>query len=262
MMYIDTHTHFDMCMEESSVTEKEILSRLKKNNLNYAVQISTEPQIFEWSYNFAKKNTGIFFTIGIHPSTGASENDLNYMDNFIQKVIDSNDRDLLFGIGEIGLDYFRMHQPRDFQIKTFEYQLDTANKHQLPVIVHSREAKDDTLKILKKKTPKVGIMHCFSGNSKAAKEFLDLGFFISFAGNLTYNKAFDLQDAARYVPLDRVLLETDAPFLTPVPLRGKKNMPEYVIHTYQFFTDLRKENLSSIADNIQINFNNIRETRN
>jgi TatD DNase family protein len=257
-MYIDTHAHFDMCIEESSLTEKEMLSQLKKNDIKYAVQISTEPKIFEWSYNFAKKNEAIFFTIGIHPSTGASENDLNYESNFIQKVIDANDRDLLFGIGEIGLDYYRMHQPKDVQKRTFEYQLDAAKKFKLPVIIHSRDAKDDTLEIIKHKRPEVGVMHCFSGDSKAAKEFLDLGFFISFAGNLTYNKAFDIQDAAGYVPLDRLLLETDAPFLTPVPLRGKKNMPEYVIHTYQYFANLRKENISKIEDNIINNFENIK----
>ncbi|MBN2401486.1 MAG: TatD family hydrolase [Spirochaetes bacterium] len=257
-MYIDTHAHFDICLKESSLTEDEMLSRLKKNNLKYAVQISTEPKIFEWSYNFAKKNDGIFFTIGIHPSEEASEKDLNYVRDFIQKVIDANDADLIFGIGEIGLDYYRMHQPKDRQIQAFEYQLDAANTFKLPVIIHSREAMDDTLTILRRKSPGSGIMHCFSGNSKRAKEVLDLGFYISFAGNLTYNKAEELHDAAKYVPLDRLLLETDAPFLTPVPLRGRKNMPEYVMHTYQFLAELRNENLIKIEDNIYNNFNNIK----
>jgi TatD DNase family protein len=258
-MYIDTHAHFDMCLEEKSLTEAEMLSNLKNNNIKFAVQISTEPAIFEWSYNFAKKNDGFFFTIGIHPSTGALESELNNLTTFVQNVIDSNNRNLLFGIGEIGLDYYRMHQPKDSQKKIFEYQLDAASKFKLPVIIHSREAKDDTIEILKQKKPQIGIMHCFSGNSKAAKEFIDLGFYISFAGNLTYNKAHDLQDAAKYVPLDRLLLETDAPFLTPVPLRGKKNRPEYVMHTYQFIAELRNEKLTRIEDCIENNFNNIKQ---
>jgi TatD DNase family protein len=262
MMYIDTHAHFDMCFEEKSLTEAEMLSNFKKNNIKYAVQISTEPAIFEWSYNFSKKNDGIFFTIGIHPSTGVSENELNNLNTFVQTVIDSNDRNLLFGIGEIGLDYYRMHQPKEFQKKIFEYQLDTAGKFKLPVIIHSREAKDDTIEILKQKRPQTGIIHCFSGNSKAAREFIDLGFYISFAGNLTYNKAHDLQDAAKYVPVDRLLLETDAPFLAPVPLRGKKNSPEYVLHTYQFIAGIRNENLSKIEDSIEINFQNILNKKN
>ncbi|MFH0975448.1 MAG: TatD family hydrolase [Spirochaetota bacterium] len=253
-MFIDSHTHFDMCLEESSLTEEELISRLNKMNIKFAVQISIEPEIFEWSYKLAKKHEGIFFTIGIHPSTKASENDLAGLSGFVRKVIDSGDRNKLFGIGEIGLDYFRMRQPKESQIRSFEYQLNEAKKNNLPVIIHSRNAKDDTLTILKKNTPKVGLMHCFSGDSSVLKEYLDLGFYISFAGNLTYNKAFDLHDAAKYVPLDRVLLETDAPFLTPVPLRGKKNLPEYVIHTYNFFADLRKEDVNKIKERIFNNF--------
>ncbi len=256
-MYIDTHAHFDMCIKENSITEETLLSDLNENKIKYAVQISTEPDIFEWSYNFAKNNDGIFFTVGIHPSNSASENDLNDMTAFIRKVISLNDERLLLGIGEIGLDYYRMHQPKDLQKKIFIYQLETAVKFKLPVIIHSREAKEDTLDIIRKKIPHTGIMHCFSGNSKVAKEFLDLGFFISFAGNLTYNKAIDLQDAAKYVPSDRLLLETDAPFLTPAPLRGRKNRPENVIHTYQFIANLRKENITKIEECIEINFNSI-----
>lgn len=256
-MYIDTHTHFDLCIEETSLNEEDMLSQLKKDSIKYAVQVSTEPEIFEWSYNFARKNEGIFFTVGIHPSTAVSEDDLNYLSAFIQKVVAENNKNLLFGIGEIGLDYYRMHQPKDSQIKSFEYQLNAANKYKLPVIIHSREAKDDTLQLLKQHKPVVGVMHCFSGDSKAAKEFLDLGFYISFAGNLTYNKAADLHDAAKYVPSDRLLLETDAPFLTPVPLRGQKNMPEYVIHTYKYLADLRKDSLNNIQENIITNFNAI-----
>ena len=144
-MYIDTHAHFDMCMEETSFTEEEMLSRLTDKKIKYSVQISTKPDIFDWSYNFAKKNKDIFFTLGIHPSESIAEDDLISLSKFIQKVLDSNDRKLLFGIGEIGLDYYRMHQPRNSQIKSFEYQLNEANQHKLPVMIHSREAKDDTL---------------------------------------------------------------------------------------------------------------------
>jgi TatD DNase family protein len=256
-MLIDTHAHFDMCFEEKSLTEADMLYDFNKNKIKYAVQISTEPSIFGWSYDFAKKNANVFFTIGIHPSTGASEGDLKNFTAFIENVISANDRKLVFGIGEIGLDYYRMHQPKETQKKIFIYQLDEANRYNLPVIIHSREAKDDTLEILRQRVPRTGIMHCFSGNSKTAKEFLDLGFYISFAGNLTYNKASDLHDAAKYVPADRLLLETDAPFLTPAPLRGKKNRPDNVMYTYQYISQLRKEGLSKIEECIEINFNNI-----
>ncbi len=253
-MYIDTHAHFDLCLEDRSLTEEIMLSGLKENNVQFAVQVSTEVNVFEWSYKFAKKNNGIFFTLGIHPSSRALEQDLEAMSGFVKKVIDLNDRNILFGIGEIGLDFYRMHQPRKMQIKSFEYQLDVAKQYDLPVIIHSREAIADTLEILKKKLPKTGVMHCFAGNSSIMKKFLDMGFYISFAGNLTYSKAVDLHDAALHVPLDRVMLETDAPFLTPVPFRGKKNKPEYVVNTYKFFAELRHEKISKIEDCIYNNF--------
>jgi TatD DNase family protein len=253
-MFIDTHAHFDICLEDRSLTEEGMLSSLKENNVQYAVQVSTEVNVFEWSYHFAKKNKDILFTIGIHPSSRALEQDLSAMSAFVKKTIDLNDRNILFGIGEIGLDYFRMHQPKEMQKKSFEYQLDVAKQYNLPVIIHSREATDDTLDILKKKKPGIGIMHCFAGDSSVMKKFLDLGFYISFAGNLTYSKAIDLHDAAKNVPFDRVLLETDAPYLTPVPFRGKKNRPEYIVNTYKYFAELRNEKLSNVEDNIYNNF--------
>jgi TatD DNase family protein len=253
-MYIDTHAHFDLCLEDRSLTEESLLANLQENNVQFAVQVSTEVSGFQWSYEFAKKNTNILFTIGIHPSSRAIEQDLKAMSDFVKKVIDLNDRNIFFGIGEVGLDYYRMHQPKEMQKRSFEYQLDVAKTYNLPVIIHSREATDDTLEILKIKQPRIGIMHCFAGNSAIMKKFLDLGFYISFAGNLTYSKAIDLHDAAQHVPSDRVLLETDAPFLTPVPFRGKKNRPEYVANTYKFFAELRHEKLQNTEDNIYNNF--------
>jgi len=243
-----------MCLEDRSLTKEKLLSDLKENEIKYAVQVSVDAEGYDWSYTFAKENKNIFFTLGIHPSSRATENDLNYLSLFINKVINNLDREILFGIGECGLDYFRMRQPKNSQINSFEFQIDIASKNDLPVIVHSRDATEDTLNILKKKNPNTGIMHCFSGDSKAAGKFLDLGFYISFAGNVTYNKAMNLQDAASYVPLDRLLLETDAPFLAPVPLRGKKNRPDYVINTYNFIAELRKDDPEKIKYSIHNNF--------
>ncbi len=254
-MYIDSHAHFDMCLkeDEKSLTEEKMLRALKENGLATAVQVSTEPEIFDWSYEFAKRNKGFLFTLGIHPSTKAQDIELAFLSDFVGRVIEASHRDMLFGIGETGLDYYRMRQPKNMQIHSFEYQIDLAMNNDIPVIVHSRDAMQETLEILKAKRPK-GLMHCFSGDSKAAKEYLDIGFYISFAGNLTYNKAHELHDAAKYIPLDRVMLETDAPFLTPVPFRGKKNRPEYVVHTYKFFAKLRNIDLQNVIDAVYDNF--------
>jgi TatD DNase family protein len=123
----------------------------------------------------------------------------------------------------------------------------------MPLIVHSRDAMDETLAILRESCKTGGIIHCFSGDRDSARKCMDLGFYISFAGNVTYRAAANLHDAAAFVPLDRLLLETDAPFLTPVPLRGKQNRPDYVIHTYRFIAGLRGEPVERIAEAAQKN---------
>jgi len=256
-MYIDSHAHFDLCLEDKGVTEKDLISSLRDNNIKHAIQISIDADNLEWSYEFAKKHDNILFTLGIHPSSRASENELALLTEFVKKITESSDSELLFGIGETGLDFYRMRQPKDHQINSFEYQIETAKEYRLPLIVHSRDAFTETLEILQRKKPHTGIMHCFPGDSGKARKILDLGFYISFAGHRTYKKALGLQDAASYVPLDRLLLETDAPFLTPIPLRGKKNKSEYVIHTYQFLSELRKESLSKIEEAIFNNFSNL-----
>ena len=253
-MYIDSHSHFDISIEEKVDTEEALIAGLTDNNIKYAVQISTEAEGFNWSYELAKKHKNILFTIGIHPSSSASEKELICLSKFVEKIMKSDDSYLLFGIGETGLDYYRMRQPKDIQIHSFEYQIDVAKTWELPLIVHSRNASFETLKILEQKLPKTGIMHCFSGDKNIARKLLDIGFYISFAGNLTYKKAYNLQEAASYIPIDRLLLETDSPFLTPVPLRGKENRPEYVIHTYKFLANLRNENMTKIEDEIYNNF--------
>ena len=253
-MYIDSHAHFDLCLEKKNNTEESLIQGLQENNISKTIQISIDVNGLNWSYDFSKRYEGILFSAGIHPSSRAFNEDLVYISDFVDRIMNSEDKGLLFGIGEAGLDFYRMHQPREMQIQSFEHQLDLAKRWDLPIIVHSRDAMEETLSILKKKAPEVGLMHCFPGDKKIAKRVLDLGFYISYAGNLTYKKANTLHESALYIPEDRILLETDAPFLTPVPFRGKDNRPEYVIHTYKYLAELRKVSLSQLKDNIYDNF--------
>ncbi len=257
MDYVDSHAHFDLCLEEGGCTVESLLGGMVDYGIRYAVHVAIETGGFQWALDFSRNNRhrGILFATGIHPSSRADNNDLIYLSDFIRSVMDSPDRDLLFGIGEAGLDYYRMRQPAENQKRSFEYQAELAKSCGLPLIVHSREAMDDALDILARIRPPMGIMHCFSGDSAAAKKVLNLGFHISFAGNLTYKAAAMLHDAAAYVPLDRLLFETDAPFLTPVPHRGKENRPHYVIHTYDFFAQLRRETVSNVTERVFANFN-------
>lgn len=255
-MILDSHTHFNMILKDKKISEADIISSLKYNNIEYAVQISVEEKDFIWSRDFAKRNyeNGIFYTLGIHPSSPAEDHRLANLSAFADQEMNGKFSKLLLGIGECGLDYYRMHQPKEMQINSFETQIDIAKKHKLPLIIHSREAMDETLEILKNKKYFYGIMHCFAGDSKAAKRVLDMGFMISFAGNVTYKNAVELHDAAGYVPLDRLLLETDSPFLTPVPLRGKPNVPEYIKHTYKFISALKKVSQTKLEDAVTENF--------
>lgn len=255
-MILDSHTHFDMILEDKKNTEADVIQNLKYNNIQYAVQVSIEPKGFAWSRDFAVRNSssGIFYTLGIHPSSRADDKDLEFISGFTAECMKSKTSKLLLGIGECGLDYYRMHQPREMQIKSFEHQISLAKEYKLPLIIHLRDAMDEGLQILKKNKARNGIMHCFAGDSSVAKKVLDMGFMISFAGNLTYKAAVELHDAAAYVPLESLLLETDSPFLAPVPVRGKPNVPENVKHTYRFIADLKKVPLQRIEDAVTANF--------
>jgi len=255
-MLIDSHTHFDMILDDKKVTEAELIKSLRYHNIQYSVQVSIEAKGLEWSRDFAKRNyeNGIYYTLGIHPSSPADDAALQKLTDFTEKEMSTKYGKLILGIGECGLDFYRMHQPEKMQRESFEAQIDIAKKHKLPVIVHIRDAMDAGLEIMRRKQAVNGIMHCFSGDSAVAKKVLDMGFMISFAGNVTYKNAVELHDAAAYVPLDRILLETDSPFLTPVPLRGKPNTPEYIKHTYKFVADLKKVTMQKLEDSVIENF--------
>jgi len=258
-MYIDTHAHFDICIEEGVATEQTLIDELAASDIGRAVQISIDEDGFAWSRDFARRRRGrgVLFTAGIHPSSQSDDAKLGRLSAFLDDSLAGDGADLLLGVGETGLDFYRMRQPRDAQERSFEFQLGAAKRRGLPVIVHIRDAMDEGIAIMTRFAPLTGIMHCFSGDSAAARRVIDLGLLVSFAGNLTYPKATQLHDAARYVPLDRLLLETDAPFLTPVPYRGKPNRPAFVTHTYAFFATMRKEPLANVIDTIEQNFDTL-----
>lgn len=253
-MYIDSHAHFDLILEDTSDSEDTFIGNLRANNLTRVVQASIDVAGSRWSRDFANRRNGVLFTAGIHPSSPAPEAELRALQDLAEEIHRSADSKLFFGIGECGLDFYRMRQPKEMQEQSFRFQIGLANRLGMPLIVHSRDAMEETLAILGETCVTGGIIHCFSGDRRAAGRALDLGFHISFAGNVTYRNATDLHDSAAYVPLDRLLVETDAPFLTPVPLRGRQNRPEHVIHAYKFIAELRGDSLDTITENVRKNF--------
>ncbi|MBN2440790.1 MAG: TatD family hydrolase [Spirochaetales bacterium] len=258
-MFIDTHTHFDIVMKKLHCNEKTCMDNLGANNVINAVQVAISLETLQWSYDFALRNreSGILFTLGIHPSSASGKKELASLDTILSRAV-TDHPDLLFGIGECGLDYYRMRQEKNLQINGFIHQITLAKQYHLPLIIHIRDAMDDALEILKSQAPTGGIMHCFPGDASAARKVLDMGFYVSFAGNVTYKNAHELHDSAAYVPLDRILVETDAPFLTPVPYRGKPNRPEYVIHTYDYIAALKNIELDVLKEKVFENFKALR----
>jgi TatD DNase family protein len=253
-MFIDTHAHFGICMQHTKLKEHELLSKMQDAKVEYAVQVSTEQTDFKWCRDFALKHQNIFFTLGIHPSSEYVEEDLNMLVKLVSEVRLTEEKKNLFGIGEAGLDYYWMAHPKGKQIKLFEMQINIAKEYNLPVIVHTREAMQDTIGVLKSNSVEKGIIHCFSGTKSEAAQLLDMGLYISFAGNVTFKKSHELQDVALYVPVERLLLETDCPYLTPAPKRGRKNRPDYVVHTYNFIAELHKQKVEDLAMQIKNNF--------
>lgn len=250
-MIIDSHCHLDF--PDFGEELSEIISRAHKQGVTGMTTICTHYSKFAQVAAIAEKYAAqnVWCTLGIHPHHSADEAE----QVTAQQIIDTANHPRLIGIGECGLDYFYDHSDRVSQAKCFEMQLEAAVKLDLPVIIHSRDADDDTIRILKNAGPKLrGVMHCFSGTRKLCEEALALGFYISCSGIITFNKSEELRQIVKDVPLDRLLVETDAPYLAPVPLRGKRNEPAYTMHTAEKLAVMLSLPLNTIAKATSANF--------
>jgi len=188
----------------------------------------------------AAQHDGVYATVGLHPHDAS---------NGVDTILDLLDTPGIVAVGEAGLDYFYEHSARDVQQVAFAAQIHLAHERQLPLVIHTREAWDDTFDILRAEgTPAGTIFHCFTGGPDEAQACLDLGAALSFSGIVTFKGAPEVQAAARLCPLDRMLIETDSPYLAPLPHRGKPNRPAWVAHVGQFVADLRDVPASTIAD--------------
>jgi len=225
-MFTDTHTHLEF--PQFDADREEVFMRAQAADVRYLVAIGSGsgPQRLRAGLEMAEGKEWVFPTIGIHPHE-AKQATAAHFEELERLAADPR----VIAVGEIGLDYHYDHSPRETQRDVFLAQLALAAQARLPVIIHCREAWPDCLEILErtwKPTGLGGIFHCFSGTYEEARRGLDAGFYISFAGNLTFPKAANLREAASQIPRDRLLIETDCPFLTPVPHRGKRNEPSFV----------------------------------
>jgi TatD DNase family protein len=252
--YFDTHVHLDM-LAPKGVDVDDAIERAFNSGVDSMIAIAgtNDTGTFDETLSIAKKHDSIHVAAGYHPHSASSVMDAQF--NVLEKVLEEKD---VIAIGEIGLDYFYNHSPKKEQRRIFIKEMRLARKAGLPVIIHTREADIDTMSILQDEGANEtgGVIHCFSSTQRLAEQALEMGMFISFSGILTFPKSLPVQEVAAMVPDDRILTETDAPFLSPVPHRGKTNEPARVVHIARKLAEVRGVELSTLARQIVKNTHN------
>ena len=252
---IDSHCH--IAGEEFADDVEAVAARARAAGVETALCILESEEEAELTRADAVRAAwpGVSFATGIHPHHAGKF--AGRIGEAVQTVERAIDRVAACGLGEIGLDYHYDFSPRDVQQEVFRAQIRLARRRGLPIIIHTREATDDTFQILREEEAKHGVFHCFTGGAAMAADALAIGFHLSFAGILTFPKAAELREIAMKTPLDRLLSETDAPYLAPVPHRGKRNEPALVARVVETLAELHGTSRDEIARRIATNFNNL-----
>ena len=249
---IDSHCHLDHEPLMSDLIN--IIKRSKNVGIEKLLTISTSLESFSRIKEILKKDKMIYGTIGIHPHEC---NDITVSSDFIVKNLNENQK--IIGIGETGLDFFYNNSEKNKQINSFVQHIEASIKTNVPLIIHSRNAEDETFNILndfKSKNLKI-LMHCFTGSKKLAEKLLKLNAFFSASGIITFKNSLDIQETFKFLPLDKMLIETDSPFLAPVPNRGKKNEPSFLDFTAKKLAEIKNISKSEIVKITTNNFNNL-----
>lgn len=241
---IDSHCHLDM--ESFKVDLNETLARAKSHGIHSIITIGIDEASSLAAIELAKHHPMLKATVGIHPHDAGQINEGTYAR--MRQLVAKN-REQVVAYGEIGLDYAKNYSPKVVQLQTFKEQLLLAKELALPVIIHDRDAHDDCLALLQAAAPfpQGGVMHCFSGDAALAEKVLELGFYISIPGVVTFKNGRELQDTVARIPLESMLLETDGPFLAPVPWRGKRNEPAYLPYVAQKIAELKNTSIEAVA---------------
>ncbi len=249
---IDSHCHLDH--EPLSNNLEKVILRSKSIGIEKLLTICTTKKGYDDILKIVQTDPIIYGTFGIHPHE--SSNDVLEKDEIIQKF---NQNEKIIGIGETGLDFYYNNSKKDDQINSFRKHIEASIDLKVPLIVHSRSAEEETFNIIKsyeKENLKI-IMHCFTGSFQFAEKLFKYNTFFSASGIITFNNSLDLQNTFKKIPLERLLIETDSPFLSPVPLRGKKNEPSYIEHTLKKLANLKNINQKELDSVTSNNFNNL-----
>jgi len=242
-MLIDSHAHLEMPEFRQDLTE--VIQRAKASGVEYIFTVGTEKKDWTRALEIAHSYPSVYAVLGVHPHNAREIDEETYPT--LRKLCAD---DKVRAYGEIGLDFYRNLSPQDVQLKRFREQTQFARELGLPIVVHDREAHQETLGVLKSEKAEDcgGIIHCFSGDYHMAKECIEMGFCISIPGTVTFKKTGEFHEIIKRLPLESLLIETDAPFLAPVPFRGKRNEPSYVRYTAQKVAEIKKVSLEKVAE--------------
>ena len=242
MKIFDTHTHLNV--ENFNETVEEELALAKEMGVTLHNVVGFDRPTIERAIELADAHPEIYLTLGWHPTEAGSYND--EVENYLRQVLK---HPKVIALGEIGLDYYWMEDPKEVQIKVFKRQIALAKELDLPFVVHTRDALKDTYEVIKEVGvgPRGGIMHSYSGSLEMAERFMELGMMISFSGVVTFKKSIELQECAQHLPLEKILVETDAPYLAPVPKRGRENKTAYTRYVVEKIAELRNMTVEEVA---------------
>ena len=250
---VDSHCHLNFPQFKGKLDE--IVKRALDNGIYRMLTISTKLNEINELETISKSYSEVYNSVGVHPHECK-----NYKDLCLNDLIKYTKNSKCIGIVESGLDFYYENSPKELQTKLFRLHIKAARETNLPLIVHTRNADDETIRILNEEMKKgvfTGLIHCFSTSKDLAEKAIDLGFYISLSGIITFNKSNELRNIIKDLPISRLLVETDAPYLAPEPFRGKCNEPSYVIHTVKFLADLMNVELNTIAEKTTNNFNKL-----
>lgn len=250
MLLVDSHCHLNFPDFREDL--EEVIARARASGVGVMQTICTKMSEFEEVYSIAAAHENIYCSVGVHPHEAGKTPIVT-----VEELVACAARPKVIGLGETGLDYYYEHSPREAQQQSFRHHIEAARRTGLPVIIHTRDAEEDTLRILEEEMQRgafTGLIHCFTSSKQFADKCVELGLYISLSGILTFKKATDLQEAARDLPLTRLLVETDAPYLAPLPHRGKRNEPSYTIYTNRFLAEIKNIDEKSCAEQTTKNF--------
>lgn len=242
-MYVDSHCHLNF--PDLKAQLPDVLDRMRSADVGHALVVSVNLRDWPGLIALVESHPHLHASVGVHPDNDAEDDDgaEPTLDDLLQRAAHPK----VVAIGETGLDYYRLSEPLEWQRARFRTHIRAARETELPLIIHTRSAAGDTIRIMREEKADRGVMHCFTESWDVAQAAMDLGFYISFSGIVTFRNAAQLQEVAQKVPLDRMLIETDSPYLAPVPYRGKLNDPSKVIHVAEKIAELRGIPVAAVA---------------